>query len=292
MITPKVKKALSALLVISSTVAPAFAQSAGSFTAAPFVVGSPGVFAASILDMNLQSFFGGARNYIFGKSAQSGSVSFTNTATNTNSEFNSDGSGTVITSSRSFVTAPYVTGTGFATAQTAFKNAFGANVGTQGPTLVLTALEDSSNPRLGSSGVLFQGISNVPVTQVAFQYSPISTTNGFTNGDLSVAPYLAVDDSSGQTKYFSIASALVASNYQLNLLSGNFNSSSGSSNSSALDNAFISVVFNTAQLGIQGNVQRIGLVQFKRGIVFVNNITVNGVQSTGTLTQNSNTFPF
>ncbi|HEY9734331.1 MAG TPA: hypothetical protein V6C89_20635 [Drouetiella sp.] len=301
----KFKYCLGVVLALSS-VLPACAQSTtGTFTSAPFVVGNPAEFAAAILPLNLQNFFGGANNYLFGNTASGTSVSFGSAGTNISGAASSSGSGgnaaTTITSSRSFVNSPVDTTGSVPTNRSIFNNAFGSNVSGLGPVLVLTSLEDSPNPRTGSAGVLFQGLSSTSVTSVGFQYSPVSTSNGFTNSDLYVAPYLVVDDNSGRTKYFPITSALVASNYSINALNGNLNSSStgttgstgtSSSNGTTLDNAFISVVFNTTQLGIQNPVRRIGLVQFKRGIVFVKDITVNGATSKGTLTQNLNTFPF
>jgi hypothetical protein len=157
----------------------------------------------------------------------------------------------------------------------------------------LTALTDSSFPRVGSAGVSFTGFTN-PVTQVAFQYSPLSTVSGFTNPDLYDAPYLAIDDSSGRTKYFPISQGLVTSNYAINTLNSNIAALNGSSSSSTtkLDNAFISVVFNTAQLGIQGNVTNVGLVQFRRGIVFLKDISINGAVATKVFADTSHTYPF
>lgn len=276
-------------------------------TLAPFAVGSPTLYAAAILNINLLSFFDGTGSFNsgnnFGRVSQGGLDSSQgglgvngNGVNGTNSNGANGANGT---------NAARVT---VFNRRSSLGNLYSSNLSssTTEPVIVLTALADSSNPRAGSAGVLFRGAQNQSVQNVTFQYSPISTTTGLASSDFFSAPYLAITDGAAgasRTRYLPITSGAVVSNLSLNAYNNgsseifsrtsfganNFNTNFTNGN---LNNAFLTVSFNSAQLGIQGNLQRLGIVLFRKGLVLVKDVQINGSGSAGILAQSSQTFPF
>lgn len=134
---------------------------------------------------------------------------------------------------------------------------------------------NSPNPRAGSAGAVFQGIGNTQVSTVTFQYGTLAAATGVDGAVSSIAPVLVIDDqpsgSAVNTRFLPVSSGTVTS-------------SSGS--------GLTTVSFNANQLQIAGQVQRIGIALYQRGTVAVDNITVNGVRSSGLLAQGQQSFPF
>ncbi|MBS1955242.1 MAG: hypothetical protein JST89_13735 [Cyanobacteria bacterium SZAS-4] len=324
-----------------ATVSGAQAQSSSSYTIQPFSVGNQGLFAASILNINLLSFFNGTGRFTSGNnfgsvsqgglnSAQGGlgSAGTGTTGNNSNtggtssagtgttgSNINTGGTssaGTGTTGSNTNTSNGANTGTGQSGTSTSTGTSSGAltrsfnrsrilgrqlssNLSSSGAesVVVLTALVDSTDPRNGSAGIEVRGVQNQTVRNVSFQYSPISSSTGLISSNIFSAPYLAVTDSSLRTRYLPISSGTVVSNVALNAAQTNSSYITSSNfTSGTLNNAFITVNFNSAQLGTQGNIQKLGLVLFKSGIVLVKDVRINGSAAPGIVAQSSNSFPF
>lgn len=144
------------------------------------------------------------------------------------------------------------------------------------PVLVLSSLVNSTNPRIGSTGAVFQGVANTQISTVTFQYGTLAAASGQSNSVSNIAPVLVVDDlangSTLSTRFIPVSSGTVS----------NTNNGTG----------LTTVTFTATQLGLSGPVQRIGLSLNQRGVVVVDNITVNGASSSGILAQAQQSFPF
>ncbi|MFN8551358.1 MAG: hypothetical protein U0103_07715 [Candidatus Obscuribacterales bacterium] len=144
------------------------------------------------------------------------------------------------------------------------------------PVLVLSSLINSTNPRFGSTGAVFQGISNTQISTVSFQYGTLGAPGSQLISASGVAPVLVVDDQpSGSflsTRFIPISAGTIS------------NSNNGS--------GLTTVSFNANQMGLSGPVQRIGISLSQRGVVVVDNITVNGAPPSGILARAQASFPF
>jgi len=259
-----------AMACVASTLG-AYAQSTNNgVLIAPFAVGNG--FAASILSINLPSFFNGSNRFAGGNDLGPGTAPTAAVTGNTGTVFNRSN---VLAYQYSSNTTDYTT---------------------TEPVVVLTGLIDSTNVRTGSAGVVIGNIASSTVNSLSFQYSPMSLQTGLVVSDFLNAPYVVIVDDGG-TRYLPITSGTVVSNFALNQFNGLNKlgvkaSTATNNNATVLSNAFISVSFNSAQLGVQGTVRRVGLVIFRRGLTLVNNITVNGQTTSAIVAGSLNTYPF
>lgn len=143
------------------------------------------------------------------------------------------------------------------------------------PVLVLSSLINSTNPRFGSTGAVFQGISNTQISTVSFQYGTLGAPGGQVVSTSGVAPVLVVDDQPNGS-----------------FLSTRFIPISAGTISNASGSGLTTVSFNANQLGLSGPVQRIGISLSQRGVVVVDNISVNGAPPAGILARAQASFPF
>ncbi|HEY9732191.1 MAG TPA: hypothetical protein V6C89_09770 [Drouetiella sp.] len=142
------------------------------------------------------------------------------------------------------------------------------------PVLVLSSLVNSTNAKIGSTGAVFQGVANTQVSNVSFQYGSLAAVSGQSTAASTISPVLVIDDQ--------------ASGSTLNTRFVPVSAGSVSNNGAGLT----TVSFTAAQLGLSGQVQRIGISLAQRGVVVVDNITVNGVRSSGIIAQAQQSFPF
>lgn len=151
-----------------------------------------------------------------------------------------------------------------------------ANGGATKPILVLSSLVNSTDPRIGSVGAVFQGINNTQVSSVQFSYGTLAAVSGQVGvNNTTVTPVLVIDDqpngaTTSTTRYLPVASGTRSTNNQ----------------------GLTTVTFDANQLRISGQVQRIGVALSQRGVVVIDNIRVNGVASSGLLAQGQQSFPF
>ncbi|MBS1954254.1 MAG: hypothetical protein JST89_08710 [Cyanobacteria bacterium SZAS-4] len=256
-----------AITYLASTLG-AYAQSVDGIVVAPFAVGNG--FATALLQINLPSFFNGSSQYQGGIDLGPGTAP-------TAVSFGAKGT---IFSRKSILGYQYSSNT--------------VDYTTTVPVFVFTALTNSNNVRTGSTGLQFGNFS--PPSSVNFEYSPLSLTTGLAVPDFANGPYLVITDDGG-TRYLPVTSATVASNFSINQFNG-LNQlgakASAPTNTDApiLNNAFISVRFNAAQLGVRGTVTNLGLVTFRQGLTLVHNIGVNNTPATAVVVDSSNTYPF
>ncbi|RTL36633.1 MAG: hypothetical protein EKK48_25690 [Candidatus Melainabacteria bacterium] len=264
----------TAMAYVASTVG-ANAQNANGLIVAPFAVGNPALFASAILNVNLPSFFNGSNVYAGGINLGSGTAPTADTAGERPSVF----------SRARNLAYQYSSNT--------------VNYTTTEPVLVFTDLAASSDPRTGSCGVSISNLASPSnVSSVTFQYSPMSLQTGLVTSNFASAPYLVIVDgvNGNRVRYLPITAGSVVSNYALNRFNGlnqpGATAAQPTDNTPVLSNAFISVSFNAAQLGIQGTVQKIGLVVFNPSLTLVKNIGVNNQPTTGVIAGSSNVYPF
>lgn len=243
------------------------AQAINGIIVAPFAVGNG--FATSLLQINLPSFFNGTSRYAGGIDLGPGTAPTAVT-------FGTKGT---IFSRKSILGYQYSSNT--------------VDYTTTVPVFVFTALTNSSDPRTGSTGLQIGNFSQP--TSVNFEYSPLSLTTGLAVPDFANAPYLVITDDGG-TRYLPISSGSVVSNFALNSFNGlnvlGQTAAAPSNNSPVLNNAFITVRFNAAQMGIRGTVTNLGLVTFRQGLTLVHNIGVNNTPATAVVVNSQNTYPF
>lgn len=264
----------TAMAYVASTVG-ANAQSANGLVVAPFAVGNPALFASAVLSVNLPSFFNGSNVYAGGNDLGAGTAP---TAYK-------DGQYATIFNRSKILAYQYSSNT--------------VNYTTTEPVLVFTDLAASSNPRTGSCGVSINNLATPSnVSSVTFQYSPMSLQTGLVTSNFASAPYLVIVDgvNGNRVRYLPITAGSVVSNYALNRFNGlnqpGATAAQPDNGTPVLSNAFISVSFNAAQLGIQGTVQKLGLVVFNPSLTLVKNIGVNNQATTGVVAGSSNVYPF
>jgi hypothetical protein len=140
--------------------------------------------------------------------------------------------------------------------------------------LVLSSLVNSTNPKIGSTGAAFQGIANTQVSSVSFQFGTLAAASGQATAGIGISPLLVIDDqptgSTLNTRFVPVSAGTVSQN----------------------GSGLTTVSFTANQLGLSGQVQRIGISLAQRGVVVVDNITVNGVRSSGIIAQAQQSFPF
>ncbi|HEY9733659.1 MAG TPA: hypothetical protein V6C89_17190 [Drouetiella sp.] len=267
----------TAMAYVASTIGVNAQSTQGGVTVAPFAVGNPALFSASILSINLPSFFNGSNVYAGGINLGAGTAPTAYTDGTLPYVFNRS---TVLAYQYSSNTVDYTS--------------------TQ-PVIVLTDLVASSNVRTGSCGVSINNISTPNnVTNVTFQFSPLSLQTGLATTNFASAPYLVIADgavgTAGRVRYLPISAGSVVSNFALNQFNGlnvlGATAAAPTNNTPVLSNAFITVNFNQAQLGIQGPVRALGLVEFNPSLTLVTNIGVNNQAMSGVVAGSSNVYPF
>lgn len=266
----------TAMAYVASTVG-ANAQSTGSgITVAPFAVGNPALYAASILSINLPSFFNGSNVY-------AGGINL--------------GAGTAPTAA-TFGQLPYVFSRSNVLAYQYSSNT--VNYTSTQPVIVLTDLAASTNVRTGSCGISINNISTPTVSNVTYQYSPLSLQTGLATSNFGSAPYLVIADgavgTAGRVRYLPISAGSVVSNFALNQFAGlnvlGATAAAPPNGTPVLSNAFITVNYNAAQLGIVGPVRAIGLVVFNPSLTLITNVGINNQGMSGVMAGSSNVYPF
>lgn len=256
-----------AITYLASTLG-AYAQTVNGIVVAPFAVGSG--FSTALLQINLPSFFNGTNKYDTGNNLGSGTAPTATTFGTTGTIF----------SRNKILGYQYSSNT--------------VDYNTTVPVFVFTSLIGSSDVRTGSTGL---AIGNFPPpSSVTFEYSPLSLTTGLAVPDFGNAPYLVITDDAG-TRYLPVTAGTVVSNFALNQFNGlnKLGSTAAAPPTDlgpVLNNAFISVRFTAAQLGIRGTVRALGLVVFRQGLTLVHNIGVNNTPATFVVVDSQNTYPF
>jgi hypothetical protein len=257
------------LTFLASTLG-AFAQTVVStFVGQPFVAGNPALFTTAVVNMNFTAFFDGTD--LNGNSFRPQGV-IPNTGIILNQRLASYGNRFPATPSTSAAL-------------------------TAAPVIVFTGLENSTNARANSTGIVFPNSSNVPIQSISFMYSPLNLITGMVSNDITQAPVLVVTDNNGlRTRSFPVTSGLLATNAALNAFNAAFGTTSVSASSTTstgtLPPGFLTATFTQAQLNTVGTVTQIGLVYDRAGITLLNNFSVNGAQTAGIVLGNTSGFPF
>ncbi|MBS1955805.1 MAG: hypothetical protein JST89_16595 [Cyanobacteria bacterium SZAS-4] len=296
---------VSAAAIINGSVAgkgtgisTASGASGSSFVVAPFTAGSTELFSSSIVNVSngivgtlptlsgnnagsapqggLGTKQGGLGFATIGVAFGKGSIADSSGNANSSSSAGfSTANNTSGTSSSGFSSANNTLGTSSAGSSNSNNAAATSSSGVR-PLLVLTSLVNSTDPRIGSAGAVFQGIANTQISTVTFQFGSVAAAAGQSGASNSVSPLLAIDDqpngSAVTTRYLPISSGTVS------------NARNGV--------GLTTVTFNANQLRTTGQVQRIGVVLSQRGTVAIDNITVNGAAANGILAQAQQSFPF
>ncbi len=262
----KVVLSIATTLSFFASIASASAQSTViQFLGQPFVAGNTALFTTALINLNYFNFFSG---------------------------LNPDGTSI---KSQGFLNS-------FARLSSSGGGRLGGTQSTTTPTtpiqntlqlvIVMTGFENSISPQYASTGIAFANPGNVPITNISFQYSPLSGTTGLVTNDYTQAPYLAITDNNGmRTRLLPVTSGLLATNAAINTYNAAFNSSSSSS-ATTLTEGFMTATFTQDQLAIQGNVTKFGLVYVRNGVVLVNNFSINGGQAIAVAVDNTNNYPF
>jgi hypothetical protein len=141
------------------------------------------------------------------------------------------------------------------------------------PVLLLTSLISSTNPKFGSAGALFQGVSNTPISTISFQFGQLANLSGVTT-PTNLAPMLVIDDG---------ANGLLVNTRFIPVTAGTLHNDGG---------GLTTVTFNSSQLNISGLAQNVGVAFSQQGSIVVDNVQVNGTPSTGIVALSTSTFPF
>lgn len=257
-------------LAFCASILSASAQSSDStFIANPYVAGSPNVFAAAVLQVNNDAFFAGTDVNGF---------HFTQAGL-----WNGTTSDEALRAAKAFRLSDI--GNTFSYYGSSSK---GAVTSQNTTTIVLTGFENSQNPAKNSSGVTFPNTSGVTISNISFQYSPLSGLTGLVTNDWTQAPALAITDEGGsRTRLLPITSGLLATNAALNAYNGAFGTSS-----TTLSEGFLTSSWTPAQLGIRGSVTQVGLVYARSGVCMIQGFTINGTTVDTFVVDNINGYPF